>query len=151
MKMHVKRAAPQTKEELLQAIKTLWNELDGGLLNKLVSSFSERLKMVIRARDRSISPYLSSHRSEQIAKDASIDQDFRPFRPVEDTAILKCVKRIGIRWKRITEILSTQFGPRERMEIKHCTKWLINCQANEAAMELTREAPDRDESPFTPE
>jgi transposase len=38
MKMGVKRAAPQMKE-LQQVIKTVWNELDDGLLTQLVSSF----------------------------------------------------------------------------------------------------------------
>jgi hypothetical protein len=34
------------------------------------------------------------------------------------------------------------------LEIKHRVKWLVDCQANEAAMELAAEAPDREESPF---
>jgi hypothetical protein len=60
VKTRVKRAASQTKEELLHMTKTAWNELDGGFLSQLVSSFPKRFEMVIRARGRSISLSLLS-------------------------------------------------------------------------------------------
>jgi hypothetical protein len=149
--MRVKRAASQMKEELMQMIKNVWNKLDRGLLNQLVSRFPKRLEIVIWGRGRNISAYLSLHQREPTAQDELANQDFRPLGPAEDTAILERVNGIGNRWKMITEILSTQFSPRERMEIKHRAKWLMDCQANKAAMELTPEVPDRGESLFPPE
>jgi hypothetical protein len=149
--MRVKRAALHVKEELIQVIKTVWNELDDGPLSQLISRFPKRLEVVIRARGWSISRYLSSHRSEPTAEDVSANQDIRPLGPAEDTAILEWVNRVWNRWKRIAEILSTQFGPCERMEIKHRVKWLMDCQAKEAATELTPGTSDRQESSFTPE
>jgi transposase len=55
MKRRVKRTAPQTKEELINIIKIVWDELGQRILNKLVTSFEERLKLIARVRGRSIS------------------------------------------------------------------------------------------------
>ena len=104
--------------------------------------------MVIRARGRSISPYLSSHRSEPTLKDAAANPEFRPFEQEEDAAILVWLERIGNRWKRIAEILEPQFGHRERTEIKHRAKWLMECQANRQRMSSIPEAPAEEGATF---
>jgi hypothetical protein len=44
------------------------------------------------------------------------------------------VNRIGNRWKRITEIHATRFPPRERLQIKHRAKFLMENLANASGM-----------------
>jgi hypothetical protein len=150
MKQRVKKQQPQTKEELQKVITAVWNELDQGLLDRMILDFRKRIEMVIKARGRSISPYLSSHRSEPTAEDAAANKDFRPFEATEDEAILGLVYRIGNRWKRIAEILEPQFGHRERTEIKHRAKWLMDSQANQQKMKQLPEAPAEEEAAFDP-
>jgi hypothetical protein len=64
--------------------------------------------------------------------------------------IFEWVNRIGNGWKRITEILCTPFGPRERTESKHRAKSFMDCQGNEAPKDLAREAPVEEESTLSP-
>jgi hypothetical protein len=45
-------------------IEQVWEDLDLSLLTKLVLSVTKRVELVIKARGRSISQYLSSHRNE---------------------------------------------------------------------------------------
>jgi hypothetical protein len=119
MKTRVKKLALQTKAELEEIIAKVWEELDQNLLNRLLIGFILRFEMLIKARGRSISPYLSSHRSEPTAEDAAANPDFRPFTPKEDESILALVNPIENRWKRIYEILEPDFGPRQRTEVRH--------------------------------
>jgi hypothetical protein len=86
--------------------------------------------MFIKARGRSILPYLSSHRIEPTAEDAVANPDFRPFTPEENKTILALVSRIGNRWKRVCEILELDFGPRQRTEVRHQLKWLTETREN---------------------
>jgi transposase len=134
MKLRIKKLRPKTRGELIQVINTVWNELNQEVLDRLVLSFRRRLELVRKARGRSISPYLSSHRTEPNPEDAIAHQDWRPFEDEEDQAILMWVDRIGNRWKRICEILNSQFGPekppRTRLEIKQRAKWLMDMRAN---------------------
>jgi hypothetical protein len=89
-----------------------------------------RLELVIKARGRSISPYLASHLSEQTPEDVAANPKFRPFTAEEDESVLHWVARLGNRWKRIYEILEPHFGPREWTEIKHRAKWLTEIREN---------------------
>jgi hypothetical protein len=78
------------------------------------------------------------------------NQDFRPLGRAKNAVIPEWVNGIGNRWKRITEILSTLFGPCESTEIKHEGKWPMDCEGNEALKNLTPEAPVEEESTFSP-
>jgi hypothetical protein len=60
------------------------------------------------------------------------------------------VDRIGNRWKRIAEFLEPQFGHRERTEIKHRAKWLMDCPANQQKMKQLPEARAEEEAAFDP-
>jgi transposase len=163
MKQRVKKENPKTKEELIKIIKQVWEELDQEVLNRLVLSFTRRLRLVLDVRGRSISQYISSHQHEPKPEDAAANQDFRLFVSEEDEAILSWVDRIGNRWKRISEILAPQFGQRERTEIKHRSKWLqetrLNLQLmargavipNEEMTPPNEEPADTNETPFDTE
>jgi hypothetical protein len=131
MKKRVKKFRPKREGELKQVICPVWEELDQAVLTRLVLSFNNRLELVIRVRGRSISQYLSSHRNQPTGEDASANQDFRPFEAEEDEPILWRVERLGNRWKRITEILAPRFGQRDRCQIKHRAKFLMDRIANE--------------------
>jgi hypothetical protein len=131
MKLRIKKLAPKTKEELERTITAVWEELEPDVLNRLVRNFRKRREPVIKARGRSISQYLSSHRSEATEEDAAANSDFRAFEEEEDAAILDWVQLIGNRWKRITEILAPRFGSRERSQIKHPAKFLMDRLSNE--------------------
>jgi transposase len=159
MKLRVKKLAPKTKEELMDVINTVWNELNQEMLDRMVLSFGRRLELVRRARGRSISPYLSSHRTEPNPEDAAANPDWRAFAEEEDQLILQWVDRIGNRWKRITEILSQQFPPREKLAIKHRARWLLGMRSNLQQMQqpvVMPEEPvaipeDPEEPEFSPE
>jgi transposase len=131
MKLRVKKIGPKTKEELLQIINAVWDELDQDMLDRLVLSFARRLQLLRSARGRSISQYLSSHQSEPTPEDGAANPDFEPFTKEEDQAILMWVDRIGNRWKRMSEILAQEFRSRPRIEIKHRAKWLMDMRTNQ--------------------
>jgi hypothetical protein len=50
MKWRVKKAAPKTQEELMETIRTVWEELDQETLNRMVVGFERRLAMAIKIR-----------------------------------------------------------------------------------------------------
>jgi hypothetical protein len=89
LKARVKTYHAQTKEELQELITRAWDNLDQDLLDKMVSDFGSRVQLLIKARGRSISPYLSPHRSEPTRADAMANADFMPFEEEEDTALNK--------------------------------------------------------------
>jgi hypothetical protein len=151
MKWRVTKPGPKTKEELMEIIRTVWEELDKEMLNRMVADFERRLAMVIKVRGGSISAYLSSHRSEPTVEDAAANQDFRSFSPEEDAAILIWVNLIGNHWKRISEITAPRFGLHERVVIKHRVKLLLDNQANLALMARTVIIPEEEEVSVQPE
>jgi hypothetical protein len=112
----------------------VWEELDLSILTKLVLNFTKRLELVITARGRSISQYLSSHRNEPTEEDA----DCPLFETQEGDSpgelIVEWVNRIGNRWKRFTEMHATRFPARERLQIKHRAKFLIGNLGNASGM-----------------
>jgi hypothetical protein len=140
------KAALKINEELMAIIRTVWEELDQEMLNRMIAGSEERLAMVIRVRGRSISAYLSSHRSESITEDAAANQDFRPFSPEEEAVILTWVNLIGNRWKRISEIMAPRFGLGERVVIKHRAEMLMDNQTNLALVARTAISPEEEEA-----
>jgi hypothetical protein len=130
IKARVKKLAPQTKAELEKVIAEVWEELDQKLLNRLLTGFIPRLEMLIKARGRGISPYLSSHRSETMAEDAAANPNLPLFTPEDDEAILVLANRIGNRWRRVYEILEPDFGLRQRTEVRLRAKWLTDRHEN---------------------
>jgi hypothetical protein len=152
MKRRVKELQPQTEEALKAVISRVWDELDQGMLDRLILGFMRRVAMVVKVNGRSISQYLSSHRSEPIAEDAAANPDFRRFGADEDAEILRLVQAIGNRWKRISEILASQFPARDRGQVKHRAKFLMDRMANdEMRARCQPPAPHLEEAPFNPE
>jgi hypothetical protein len=70
--------------------------------------------------------------------------DFRPFTEAEDGAILAWVERIGNHWKRISEITAPDFGLRDRCQIKHRAKFLMEQIGNEMLKNGTETPPPQD-------
>jgi hypothetical protein len=88
-----------------------------------------------RIRDQSARPeHLSSHRNEPTEEDAAANRDFHLFAKEEDELIVEWVNRIGNRRKRITEIHARRFPPREKLQIKHRAKVLMENLANASGM-----------------
>jgi hypothetical protein len=137
LEARVEKIAPETKQELSQIIGEVWDALYQRIVNRLLASFTSRLELVIKARGRSISPYLSSHQSEPTPEDVAANPDFRPFTGEEDELILHWVGRLGNHWKRICDSLEPHFGARERTEIKHRVKWLTDIHENHQPSRLT--------------
>jgi hypothetical protein len=145
MKWRAKKAAPKTKEALMETIRTVWEELDQEMLNRMVTGSERRLVMVIKVRGRSISAHLSSHQSEPTAEDAAENQDCHPFSTEEDAAILTWVNLVGNRWKRTSKIMAPRFELRERVVTNHRAEMLMGNQVNLALMARTAITPEEEE------
>jgi hypothetical protein len=130
MKARVKKIAPKTKQELEQIISEIWDESDQERMNRLHASFTSRLELVIKARGRGISPYLSSYPSEPMPEDVAASREFRPFTAEENESILHWVVLLENHWKKICEIRESHSGPRERTEITHRANWLTDIRKN---------------------
>lgn len=137
IKAAVEKTKPQTVEDLKKVITLTWNEISQVKINNLVSSFYQRLQLVINNHGESIQTDLKNNISKQNIVVSNVPHDTPllknivtdliegndeqntynegPFSPDEDRIILESFIRYGTKWALITKKLKG----RSRSQVKN--------------------------------
>ena len=100
MKVLLRKQPPQTNTELYSRLCEVWSSISEEQINKMVSSFTERCRMVLAVNGRSISQYLSSHRYVPL-----VEMPATVWCDDADDQLLRLVQKHGHRWQYIGNML----------------------------------------------
>ena len=125
------RPFPTSLNELENRIQEEWDNLDQRMINSLVLSFQERLKMVLKTKGESISQYLSKHMDSTNINEAQYENLPHPplFDERSDSLMLDLFNKMGRKWTSISKRLPKPFPPQS-------VKYRILCLLNK---EITQE------------
>ena len=108
MKTQLRRLSKRgqlTKKEMFEQLQATWDAMSEECINSLVSSFTDRCKMVLALGGKSASPYLSSHQT--VADDNDDRQDLVRDADFSER-LLALVKEIGTKWTRVGAALGCE-------------------------------------------
>lgn len=113
---------PKTKVELIKCIKKEWDAIDISIVNNLVLSFKNRLKMCFQVGGKTIVPYLKKRQYEIPKSDQFIIEPFT-FNDEIDNVLIQLQRQS---WKKTGEQL--QISPNL---VKYRTNFLIQKKQND--------------------
>jgi hypothetical protein len=94
------------------------------ILNRLVTSFADRLRMLVAAQRHCVSQCLSSNSSRTSAPDDAPGPDFRSLSIDEYEVITTYIYRLNNKSSHISQMPSEQISRRGRFSVEHRANWL---------------------------
>lgn len=147
LKAAVYKLKPRSVEELKNVLQTAWDQISIQKINNLVSSFYQRLQLVINKKGESIQPELNNNISKQnivqmnvpsntifmndvisTLADNLVDDEYYkgPFTKEEDEIILQSFVRYGAKWALIAKKLPKRSRNQVKNRFKEIQKSKIN-------------------------
>ena len=147
LKAAVYKCKPKTVDDLKRVLQITWDQISIQKINNLVSSFYQRLQLVINNKGESIQPDLKNNISKQNIvqfnvpsntifmndviselKDKSVIDEIYdgPFTKEEDEIILQSFVRYGSKWA----VIAKKFPRRSKNQIKNRFKEIQKTKIN---------------------